>query len=792
MAGKKRTGEKTSSRESSTGGVKRPSRPTAEKTPAKAAKTNTKKASKTTTTSKTRPSDAQFAEEVIKRVTGCFKDVIHKHAITDFVSFVVCCLRETHRDLFEQQDMESILEQAHKFHGPTGDPDAEVAFILHWAPDHDSDSDSDEQEEEESGSEADSDDGEVSESSDDESEEEVGDVIVLDDEEDEIVIGGVVEEVVAAGGVVDGTAKRPWVLSDDEEEDAFVPGTRKRKATTPPAPKPAKKMSQPAKKRSPARMIGGRRYWRTVYPVKRYSDTFDLGYETMRTLQKLFPKVASQAYLFDLYKRKQKFLGADGERLNGTRPYEALRKCGSSAVVLFGGVVKEAFIAEFGNFKNGQEMEIGGRMRTVFHLEHPEWIHRYSTAARLRPLKTRLEELREVTDGKLDVSVRAVEAMIEERSNSAAAVARAQKRADRAPKQGPITLPSAASIAAAVEYLDAVTAMAEIIKAKIRGTDLTGPAMLRARSRIVEAAEAAGLRGALKEADASKTTAAPSAPSGEPGPKKRKPRTPAPVRTSMKMSLEARDKCSKAQIARVERRWDEKRAAAQGDPVALAEVEAGYVEALVQREKSRKGRKELLLPSTPRSAADIQKVGENCRKGQLAAADRKWADKRAAAQGDPFAMAEFEIGFAKHLKQRETNRQQKLKKAALKGTSTDETVAKREPTPAPKSPPKKQTGPEKWWAGVREKGNSAESNAKKSRTWAKKAERKWEERIEACNGDPVKLAAVALLKATNEKQRVNGAKRREKKKAKHGLLGHRYVKKAVAGYEAASVEESKD
>ncbi|KAK3640599.1 hypothetical protein LTR56_003662 [Elasticomyces elasticus] len=685
MAGKKGattadTAKTTKTRVSSVGAVKKAT---------KAANRRTK-ASNADETSPTQA--AQSAASFIEKITGLivkrFSSVVHSQAVTEFAEFVVIVLQETHRDLFKRQDEEAILQQARKFAGPSGDPGSPTAFITHWMPDHDNDSEEGSDSEEEDSDEEDSDEGEGSEVGGDDDVEVAREVIVLDDDHEQVAA-----EVI--------------VLDEDDEPPHIPQSTLKRKATA----EAAVPIDTPARKKRPAPLkIKGRRYWRAIYPVKRYTDTFDLGYETMRTLKKLFPNLASQVYLYDLYKRKQK-IKVDGKRLNGTEPYEALRKCRASTVVLFGGVVKAAFTSEFGEFESGQKMLIGGRLRTVIHFQHPEWIYKYSTSKNLQPLKTRLKDLKKLVAGDLDVSISAINKLIEKKSKTPKAVARAEKRAKSAPKPGPMEIPPTEMTAAAAEYFAACKALGVFMKAnKIKvgvNPDLSAVdrQQLKAmQSRLAKAAFAAKMgigseaasranRKHVERRMAEGTGIFSAEAKAKSIAKNRAPETM------------ARRKSTK--LAAQKRKWEERLEACKGDPVASVEVEKDYHKYLLQK----------------------------------AANARRRAKKEAAAQHVTNEEVEDE-------EKREANDLSLGKLAAEKKAAKEKTAKKKaDKEKADKEEPDKKTVKSKLEAEsqlyVKSKLEArSQLYAKSAITQAANIERKWTEKKEACKGDPVESAKV--------------------------------------------------
>ena len=58
---------------------------------------------------------------------------------------------------------------------------------------------------------------------------------------------------------------------------------------------------------------------------------------------------------------------------------------------MLGGNVRNASVARYGNYKNGDITGRGGKVVTVDQIYHPEYIGRYATADHLRILRTTLE-----------------------------------------------------------------------------------------------------------------------------------------------------------------------------------------------------------------------------------------------------------------------------------------------------------------------------------------------------------------------------------------------------------------
>ncbi|KAK4889688.1 hypothetical protein LTR27_011580 [Elasticomyces elasticus] len=746
MAGKKGattedTAKTTKTRVSSVGAVKKATKVTNKRT----------KASNVDETSPTQAaqSAASFTEKITGLIAKRFSSVVHSQAVTEFAEFVVIVLQETHRDLFSRQDEKAILQQARKFAGPSGDPGSPTAFITHWMPDHD-----DESEEGSDSEEEDDSDEEGSEVGGDDDVEVAGEVIVLDDDDEQ-----------AAAEVI--------VLDEDDEPPHIPQSKLKRKATA----EAAVPIDTPARKKRPAPLkIKGRRYWRAIHPVKRYTDTFDLGYETMRTLKKLFPNLASQVFLFDLYKRKQKITDASGKRLNGTEPYD-------HDLVLFGGVVKAAFTSEFGEFESGQKMLIGGRLRTVIHLQHPEWIYKYATAENLQPLKTRLKDLKKLVAGDLDVSIAAINELIEKKSKTPNAVARAEKRAKSAPKPGPMKIPPPEMTAAAAEYFAATKAVSVFLKGKSVLLGLSSgekQAFKPLQVRLGKAAYAAKM-GFQSEAVT----------------KANRERTLRRIAEGTGMfSAEAKAKCNapetiakqeRSKQAGRERKWEERLKACNGDPAKLAVVEAERAKKARQSERKvtqtekRKLKKALGL-KTPAEEKAAKEEGIRIGKVRREHVDREWAEKKEACKGDPMALARVETAHQKSLAGRETNDRMKDRKEAMAQQAISKAVEDEEKREASELALRNLLAEEK---AAKEKADKERADkkaakrelrareraanppsAKRAITIAANIERKWTEKKEACKGDPVESAKVEKAYQKSLKRKAGNLRTKIKKAAK--------------------------
>ncbi|KAK3634967.1 hypothetical protein LTR56_014931 [Elasticomyces elasticus] len=181
----------------------------------------------------------------------------------------------------------------------------------------------------------------------------------------------------------------------------------------------------------PAGMKAGRR---RAERNKRFGSTWNLAYYSISLIQKIFPKLDTQAVIQDLYKRKESIVDGNGIRLSGTAPYdhdpeatqrhyaftwrlqEMLAAKGHlKLVLLFGTPVRNSFVEKYGEFTNGDYKTIGGRQVRIFHLYHPEYIGRYAPRAQLRILRQTLLQLQRAAvelDLELDMDFDELDRMI--------------------------------------------------------------------------------------------------------------------------------------------------------------------------------------------------------------------------------------------------------------------------------------------------------------------------------------------------------------------------------------------
>lgn len=120
-------------------------------------------------------------------------------------------------------------------------------------------------------------------------------------------------------------------------------------------------------------------------------------------LTKLFPEFGNEVFFQDLYKALQP-ITRNGARLNGTEPYDhdptyiqqykatwkSIEVSDAKNVVLLGSYVRDAFLRRYNVdsiSKTGTRVTVGGKVRTFWHIRHPEHTGKYATAKQLEELR---------------------------------------------------------------------------------------------------------------------------------------------------------------------------------------------------------------------------------------------------------------------------------------------------------------------------------------------------------------------------------------------------------------------
>ncbi|KAK5169722.1 uncharacterized protein LTR77_005700 [Saxophila tyrrhenica] len=139
-----------------------------------------------------------------------------------------------------------------------------------------------------------------------------------------------------------------------------------------------------------------------------YTSTYNTDFLSIRVLQKIFPRLRDDCLLQDLVKKKYAMNDSKGNRLNGRLPYahdaaSVVRQFASTFhllelstapfVVLLRTPVREEFVKRYHDFENGDQIMIGGILRTVFHIRHPEHTSRHATPAQLGELLDVLKQM---------------------------------------------------------------------------------------------------------------------------------------------------------------------------------------------------------------------------------------------------------------------------------------------------------------------------------------------------------------------------------------------------------------